>query len=69
MSTATHTQLSEVLVTLDSSDNIAMTEYAIVTSNGSLGDLTADISGNDIRLIADVANANTTVKVFGTLVE
>lgn len=69
MSTATHTQLSEVLVTLDSSDNIAMTEYAIVTSNGSLGDLTADISTNDVRLIADVANANTTVKVFGTLVE
>jgi len=69
MSTATHTHLSEVLVTLDSSDNIAMTEYAIVTSNGSLGDLTADISTNDVRLIADVANANTTVKVFGTLVE
>lgn len=69
MSTATHTQLSEVLVTLDSSDNIAMTEYAIVTSNGSLGDLTADVSTNDVRLIADVANANTTVKVFGTLVE
>ena len=69
MSTATHTHLSEVLVTLDSSDNIAMTEYAIVTSNGSLGDLTADVSGNDIRLIADVANANTIVKVFGTLVE
>jgi hypothetical protein len=69
MSTATHTHLSEVLVTLDSSDNIAMTEYAIVTSNGSLGDLTADVSGNDIRLIADVNNANTTVKVFGTLVE
>jgi hypothetical protein len=69
MSTTTHTHLSEVLVTLDSSDNVAMTEYAIVTSNGSLGDLTADVSGNDIRLIADVANANTTVKVFGTLVE
>lgn len=69
MSTATHTQLSEILVTLDSSDNVAITEYGIVGTNGSMGDLTADISGNDVRLIADVNNANTTVKVFGTLVE
>jgi hypothetical protein len=68
MSTATHTQVSEILVTLDSSDNIAITEYAIVGTNGSLGDITASISTNDVQIIADVNNANTTVNVFGTLI-
>jgi hypothetical protein len=68
MSTATHTQVSEILVTLDSSDNIAITEYAIVSTNGSLGDVTAGISGDSVEIIADVNNANTTVNVFGTLV-
>jgi hypothetical protein len=38
----THTQVSELLITLDSSNNVALTEYAIVTSNGSLADITAE---------------------------
>lgn len=62
-----HTHVSEVLLTLDSSDGIAITEFAMVMTDGSLMDITADISGTDVRLLADVSNNNTTVKVFGTL--
>ena len=62
-----HTHVSEVLLTLDSSDNIAITEFAMVQTDGSLMDITADISGTDVRLLADVANNNTTVNVYGTL--
>ena len=63
-----HTEVSEVLLTLDTSDNIAITEYAEVATNGSLGDITADISGSDVRLVVDVNNNNTTVTAFGTLI-
>jgi len=63
-----HTQISEILVTLDTSDNVAITEYAIVSTNGNLLDITAGIVSNEVVLIADVVNANTVITVFGTLI-
>jgi HSP20 family molecular chaperone IbpA len=63
-----HTEVSEVLLTLDSSDNIAITEYAEVATNGSLSDITADISGSNVRVMVDVNNNNTTVTAFATLI-
>ena len=63
----THTEISKVLLTLDSSDNIAITEYGIVSTNGSLITVTADISGDDVRLRVTTANNDTTVTVAGTL--
>jgi hypothetical protein len=39
---ADHTQVSELLITLDTSNNVAITEYGIVTSNGSLADVSAE---------------------------
>jgi len=62
-----HTEVSKVLLTLDSSDNIAITEYGIVSTNGSLITVTADISVDDVRLRVTTANDNTTVTVAGTL--
>ncbi len=62
----THNEVSEVLLTLDSSDNIAITEYAIVATNGSRGTITADISGTDVRLRVDPVN-DSTINVVGTL--
>jgi hypothetical protein len=43
-----HTQVSEILLTLDTSNNVAITEYAMVGTNGSLGDVSAihHASGN-----------------------
>jgi len=63
----THTEISKVLLTLDSSDNIAITEYGIVSTNGSLITVSADISGTDVRLRVTTANNTTTVTVAGTL--
>ena len=63
-----HTEVSEVIVTLDSSDNIAITEYAVVGTNGSLGTITAGINGTDVEILYTAGTATTTVKVFGTLI-
>ena len=65
---ATHNEISEILVTLDSSDNVAVTEYAIVGTNGSRGTITADVSGSNVRIQVTPVN-NSTVKVSGTLIK
>jgi hypothetical protein len=65
---STHTEVSEVLLTLDTSDNIAITEYAIVGTNGSSMTVSADISGTDVRLRVTTINNNSTVTVMGTLI-
>lgn len=64
----THTEISKVLLTLDTSDNIAITEYAIVGTNGSASVVSADVSGDDVRLRVATNNNNSEVTVVGTLV-
>lgn len=64
----THNEISEILVTLDSSDNVAITEYAIVGTNGSRGTITADVSGSNVRLRVNPVN-DSTIKVSGTLLK
>jgi len=63
----THTDVAEVLLTLDTSDNIAMTEYAMVGTNGSAMTISADIDGANVRLRVATVNNNSTVNVVGTL--
>jgi len=63
-----HTEISKVLLTLDTSDNIAITEYAIVGTNGSASTISASISGADVRLNVTTANNTSTITVVGTLV-
>jgi hypothetical protein len=63
-----HTEISKVLLTLDTSDNIAITEYAIVGTNGSASTISADVSGTDVRLRVTTANNDSDVTVVGTLV-
>jgi hypothetical protein len=63
-----HTEVSEVLLTLDTSDNIAITEYAVVGTNGSSSTISADIDGANVRLRVTPTNASSTVTVFGTLI-
>ena len=62
-----HTEVSKVILTLDTSDNVAVTEYAMVGTNGSLGSVSADVSGSDVRLRVITDNNNSTVSVVGTL--
>ena len=63
----THTEVSEVLVTLDTSDNIAITEYAIVGTNGSASTISAGINGTNVELLVTTTNNTSTVTVMGTL--
>ena len=63
-----HSQVSEVLITLDSSNNIHMTEYAVVTTNGSLGDISASISGSNVNLlVTPTHNTGTDIVTHATL--
>ena len=62
-----HTEISKVLVTLDVNDNIAITEYGVVGTNGSASTISAGISGTDVQLLVTTANNNSTVNVYGTL--
>ena len=64
----THTEISKVLLTLDTSDNIAITEYGIVGTNGSASSISAGISGSNVQLLVTTANNTSTVTVVGTLV-
>jgi hypothetical protein len=65
---ATHNEISEILLTLDASDNVAITEYAIVGTNGSRGAITAEVSGANV-LVKVTPTDNSTVKVSGTLLK
>jgi hypothetical protein len=62
----THNEISEILVTLDSSNNVAITEYAIVGTNGSRGTITADVDGTHCRIRVNPLN-DSTITVAGTV--
>ena len=65
--TATHSQVSEIMVTLDASDNVAITEFGVVYTDAELATVTADVSGTDVRIRVTTLNASTNVMVVGTL--
>ena len=65
-----HTQVSDLVITLDTANNVAVSEYGITYSNGTeLAAVTADYSGSDVRVRVTPANANTEVVVVGTLIK
>ena len=65
-----HTQVSDLVVTLDTANNVAVSEYGITYSNGTeLAAVTADYSGSDVRIRVTPANNNTEVIVVGTLIK
>ena len=66
--TSTHTEITKIMLTLDSSDNVYLTEYGMSSTSGtSLQSITADVSGTDVRIRVTPANNNTEVIVTGTL--
>lgn len=72
VATSTHTEVSKILLTVEpGSLNIAITEYGIVSTNGALATLTADINGTSksVELKATTLNNGTTVTVVGTLIK
>jgi len=62
-------EVIEVLVTVDGSNNVYLTEYADVISNAVLGTTDADYSGGNVRLLVTGAAADTSVKVHKTYIE
>ena len=64
-----HTQISELMITLDTANNVGVSEYGITYSNGTeLAAISADYSAGMVRILATPANTNTDVTVFATLV-
>ena len=56
------------MVTLDTSDNVYVTEYGMSSTSGvALQTISADVSGTDVRIRVTPANNNTEVLITGTL--
>jgi hypothetical protein len=64
-----NTEISKVLLTLDTADNIAITEYGIVATNSALSTVTAAISGSNVELRVTTLNNTSVVTVMGTLIK
>jgi len=62
-----HSQISEILLTKDNNGNVAITEYAIVYTNGVIGDITATYSNNVYSLNVNATENATEVIVSGML--
>jgi len=64
-------EVIEILVTIDGSNNVYLTEYANVQSNGELGTTNAVYDGGNktVRLQVTAAEADTAVKVSKTLIK
>jgi hypothetical protein len=62
-------EVIEVLVTVDGSNNVYLTEYADVISNAVLGTTNAIYSGGNVLLQVTGTTADTSVKVHKTYIE
>jgi len=62
-------EVIEVLVTVDGSNNVYLTEYADVISNAVLGTTDADYNGGNVRLLVTGTTSDTSVKVHKTYIE
>jgi hypothetical protein len=69
MKKGTDIEVIEVLVTIDGSNNVYLTEYADVISNAELGTTNAVYSGGDVLLQVTGASADTAVKVHKIYIE
>jgi hypothetical protein len=69
MKKGTDIEVIEVLVTVDGSNNVYLTEYADVISNAVLGTTDAVYSGGNVLLQVTGTTADTAVKVSKTYIE
>jgi hypothetical protein len=67
--TGTHTQVQELLVTLDSNNNVAETQWAEVGTNGELGSVSCTYASGNVNVIAVTNQASTTVTTYATLLK
>jgi hypothetical protein len=69
MKKGTDIEVIEVLVTVDGSNNVYLTEYADVISNAQLGTTDAVYSAGNVLLQVTGAAADTVVKLHRTYIE
>jgi hypothetical protein len=69
MKKGTDIEVIELLVAVDGSSNVYLTEYADVQSNGELGTTNAVYSAGDVLLQVTAASADTAVKVIKTYIK
>jgi hypothetical protein len=69
MKKGTDIEVIEMLVAVDGSNNVYVTEYADVQSNGELGTTNAVYSAGDVLLQVTAAAADTAVKVSKTYIK
>ena len=67
MTDGTNTEISKVLLTLDSSNNIHITEFGEVLTSTNIGSVTAAMNNTDVELQVTTVNNNTDVTVVATL--
>ena len=64
-----NTQVSEVLLTLDTNNNVAITEFGSVATDGDLATISAAVSGNQVSIAVTTIYASTDVLVYATLIK
>jgi hypothetical protein len=69
MKKGTDIEVIELLVTVDGSNNVYLTEYADVISNTQLGTTDAVYSSGNVLLQVTGASSDTVVKVNKVLIE
>lgn len=69
IATQDNTEISKILLTLDNLDNISITEYGVVATDTSLGSISADMSGVNVRIRITTSQNDSVITVAGTLVE
>lgn len=69
MKKGTDIEVIELLVAVDGSSNVYLTEYADVQSNGELGTTNAVYSAGNVLLQVTAASADTAVKVIKTYIK
>ena len=63
-----NTQVSEVLLTLDTNNNVAITEFGSIGTNGDLGTVSAAYSAGNVSISVTTIYASTDVMVYATLI-
>ncbi len=63
-----NTQVSEVLLTLDTNNNVAITEFGSIGTNGDLGTVSAAYASGNVSISVTTIYASTDVMVYATLI-
>jgi hypothetical protein len=64
-----NTQVSEVLLTLDTSNNVAITEFGSITTGTDLGTISAAYASGSVSISVTTTYASTDVMVYATLIK